>query len=103
LAGEKRPPPFAYKGKLMSSVAALKPELDMKAAEAFSETVGNILNSGAVSVMLSIGHRTGLLDTMAGLAPSTSSQIANAAEPAASSPSIRSSAPITCRRSMPPA
>ncbi|HMB48657.1 MAG TPA: class I SAM-dependent methyltransferase [Afifellaceae bacterium] len=64
----------------MSSVAALKPEFEMEAAEAFSETVGNILNSGAVSVMLSIGHRTGLLDTMAGLAPSTSSQIANVAE-----------------------
>ena len=32
----------------------------------------NILNSGALALMTSIGYRTGLFDVMAGLPPSTS-------------------------------
>lgn len=50
--------------------------LDLQAAESFADKVGAIINSGAVAVMLSIGHRTGLLDVMAVLPPSTSVQIA---------------------------
>jgi len=38
-----------------------------------------ILNNAALALMTSIGHRTGLFDTMAGLPPSTSAQIAAAA------------------------
>ncbi|HSM42351.1 MAG TPA: class I SAM-dependent methyltransferase [Afifellaceae bacterium] len=64
----------------MSSLAVANDEFDMTAAEAFTETVGNIINSGAVAVMLSIGHRTGLFDTMAALPPSTSEHIAKAAD-----------------------
>lgn len=64
----------------MSSLTAANEGLDQKVAEAFSETVGNIINSGAIAVMLSIGHRTGLLDTMASMPPATSQQIADAAE-----------------------
>ena len=64
----------------MSSLPAANEDLDLKAAEAFTETVGNIINSGAIAVMLSIGHRTGLLDTMASMPPATSQQIADAAE-----------------------
>jgi SAM-dependent methyltransferase len=63
----------------MSSLAATTDEFDMNAAEAFTETVGNIINSGAIAVMLSIGHRTGLFDTLAALPPSTSDYIAKAA------------------------
>ena len=48
-------------------------------AEAFSERLLDILNSGAIAGMLSIGHRTGLLDTMAAIRSATSSQIAEAA------------------------
>ena len=48
-------------------------------AEAFAEQMVNILNSGAISLMTSIGHRTELFDTMAELSPSTSQQIADAA------------------------
>lgn len=55
------------------------PAFDQEAAEAFAHKIGDVVNSGAVAVMLSIGHRTGLFDTMAKLAPSTSAEIAEAA------------------------
>jgi 2-polyprenyl-3-methyl-5-hydroxy-6-metoxy-1,4-benzoquinol methylase len=38
------------------------------------------LNGGATALMVSIGHQTGLFDTMAALPPSTSEQIAAAAD-----------------------
>jgi 2-polyprenyl-3-methyl-5-hydroxy-6-metoxy-1,4-benzoquinol methylase len=60
-------------------------ELDQRAvdaarAEQFSERVSDILNAGAVAVMISIGHRSGLFDVMARLAPSSSKVIADAAQ-----------------------
>lgn len=55
------------------------PALDETVAEAFAEKIGDIVNSGATSVALSIGHRTGLFDTLAALPPATSQQIADAA------------------------
>ncbi|NBD18736.1 MAG: methyltransferase domain-containing protein [Cyanobacteria bacterium] len=48
-------------------------------AEAFAEKLLNRLNSGGLALMISIGHRTHLFDTMAELPPTTSSQIAQAA------------------------
>ena len=48
-------------------------------AEAFMERVGEILNDGALAVMISIGHKTGLFDKLAGLPASTSADIASAA------------------------
>src|SRR5260370_35504175 len=53
--------------------------LDQAKSEAFAEQMLGVLNSGALSLMLSIGHKTGLFDTMSHLAPSTSEQIARAA------------------------
>ena len=53
--------------------------LDQPKAEAFAQRMLDILNSGAIALMTSIGHRTGLFDTMAKLPPSTSQQIADAA------------------------
>ena len=53
--------------------------LDQTKAEAFAQRMLDILNSGAIALMTSIGHRTGLFDTMAKLPPSTSQQIADAA------------------------
>lgn len=47
--------------------------------EAFMERMAGILNSGALALMISIGHRTRLFDTMASLPPATSGQIAEAA------------------------
>lgn len=52
---------------------------DPAKAEAFAGRMIDILNSGALTLMISIGHRTELFDTMAELSPSTSQQIADAA------------------------
>jgi 2-polyprenyl-3-methyl-5-hydroxy-6-metoxy-1,4-benzoquinol methylase len=55
-------------------------ELDQQQAEAFAERMIGTLNEGALAVMTSIGHRTGLFDTMSGLPYSTSEEIAGAAD-----------------------
>src|SRR5215212_57398 len=54
-------------------------EFDQVRAERFAERMVDVLNEGAIALMTSIGHRTGLFDAMAGLPPSTSEQIATAA------------------------
>jgi 2-polyprenyl-3-methyl-5-hydroxy-6-metoxy-1,4-benzoquinol methylase len=54
-------------------------EFDQVRAERFAERMVDVLNQGAIALMTSIGHRTGLFDAMAGLPPSTSEQIATAA------------------------
>ena len=59
--------------------AELTSPLDQAKSEAFAEHMLGVLNSGALSLMLSIGHKTRLFDTMSQLAPSTSEQIAKAA------------------------
>jgi ubiquinone/menaquinone biosynthesis C-methylase UbiE len=52
---------------------------DPTKAEAFAGRMIDILNSSALTLMISIGHRTELFDAMADLPPSTSQQIADAA------------------------
>lgn len=47
--------------------------------EEFTERIAATLDGASLTILLSIGHQTGLLDTMAGLPPSTSAQIADAA------------------------
>src|SRR5918993_4992090 len=54
-------------------------ELDQAKSEAFAERMIGILNDAALALMASIGHRTGLFDAMAGMSPSSSEQIASAA------------------------
>jgi 2-polyprenyl-3-methyl-5-hydroxy-6-metoxy-1,4-benzoquinol methylase len=51
-------------------------KIDTKKAEAFAEWMLDVLNKGATSIMLSIGHRTGLFDVMSIMSPSTSEEIA---------------------------
>lgn len=53
--------------------------LDQARAEAFGGDVVQIANHAMLSFLISIGHRTGLFDRMAGLKPSTSEEIARAA------------------------
>ena len=48
-------------------------------AEKFADRMLSMLNSGALMLMTSIGHRTGLFDTMRKLPPSTSIRIAESA------------------------
>lgn len=50
--------------------------LDLAKAENFANNLLATLNHGALSLMISIGHRTGLFDSMSGLPPSTSDEIA---------------------------
>lgn len=54
-------------------------KLDPAKTEAFAGRMLDILNNGAITLMISIGHRTGLFDTLANLSPSTSQHIADAA------------------------
>ena len=53
--------------------------IDQDRAEAFAGRLFGILNDSALALMISIGHRTELFDTLAALPPSTSAQIATAA------------------------
>jgi SAM-dependent methyltransferase len=50
--------------------------IDQAKAEEFAGKMVGITTGGMLSLMTSVGHRTGLFDTMASLAPSTSEQIA---------------------------
>jgi len=51
---------------------------DTDKAEAFSEKLLKALNFGSLSLMMSIGHRTGIFDAMRALPPSTSEEVAKA-------------------------
>ncbi len=51
-------------------------DFDTRRAEAFTASLLEILNHGALCLMISIGHRTGLLDTMSDAAPVTSTELA---------------------------
>ncbi len=50
--------------------------IDQAKSEAFAEQMLSIVNHGALSLMISIGHKTHLFDTLSSMAPSTSEQIA---------------------------
>ncbi len=53
---------------------------DQAKAEAFAGKMLGVLNNGMLTLMTSVGHQTGLFDTMARLPASTSHQIAESAE-----------------------
>lgn len=55
-------------------------QIDQAKAEAFGGQMIAMVNNAAVTLMVSMGHRTGLFDTMAQLPPSTSHEIANASK-----------------------
>jgi 2-polyprenyl-3-methyl-5-hydroxy-6-metoxy-1,4-benzoquinol methylase len=52
---------------------------DEARAEAFAGELLQILNNGGLTLMISIGHRTGLFDSMADMSASTSAEIAEKA------------------------
>lgn len=54
-------------------------ELNMAEVEAFGGKMIGFLNGASAALMLSVGHRVGLFDVMAGLPASTSAEIAAAA------------------------
>lgn len=54
--------------------------IDMAKAEAFAGEMVSIINHGALSTMISIGHRSGLFDVMDRMPPATCAAIAKTAE-----------------------
>jgi hypothetical protein len=60
-------------------MSSLQPSFDAARAEAFAGSLLNTLNGASLSLMISIGHRTGLFDTMSGLPPVTSAELADRA------------------------
>jgi len=64
----------------MNTMTRERPVLDQTAAEAFANRVGEMLNAGATTVMMAVGHRLGLFDTMAHMPPATSTEIAERAD-----------------------
>jgi 2-polyprenyl-3-methyl-5-hydroxy-6-metoxy-1,4-benzoquinol methylase len=58
------------------TLAAKRSHFDTGRAEAFAERLVNALNDGALCLMASIGHRTGLFDTISRSRPATSAEIA---------------------------
>jgi hypothetical protein len=64
----------------MNAMTREQPVLDQTAAEAFANRLGDMLNAGATTVMMAVGHRLGLFDTMARMPPATSSEIAERAD-----------------------
>ena len=48
-------------------------------AEEFAERMLRTMNEAALALMVSVGHRTGLFDTMAGMSAATSAEIASTA------------------------
>jgi 2-polyprenyl-3-methyl-5-hydroxy-6-metoxy-1,4-benzoquinol methylase len=57
----------------------MQPEFNQAKAEAFAGTLLTALNHGALCLMVSVGHRTGLFDTMSKLRRATSNEIATQA------------------------
>ena len=53
-------------------------EYDAERAEAFAGRMLDLLNDGALAVMISVGHRTGLLDALREHGPATSGELADA-------------------------
>lgn len=50
-----------------------------QATEQFAERIAGAIDSASMAILLSIGHQTGLFDTLAQLPPATSTQVADAA------------------------
>ena len=57
-----------------------KQDYDNSKAEEFASKMFQFLNSGMLSLMISIGYKTGLFDTIAQLKPSTSQEISQVAK-----------------------
>ncbi|MCH0542913.1 class I SAM-dependent methyltransferase [Streptomyces sp. MUM 203J] len=55
------------------------PEAPAPETAAFADRLMGVLNDGMLALLTSVGHRTGLFDTMSTLPPATSTEIAEAA------------------------
>jgi SAM-dependent methyltransferase len=66
-----------HHGAMLAPVEYLPPH---GAVEAFAERLVELLNAGSLTLMISIGHRTGLFDVLAELPPVSAAQLAEAAK-----------------------
>jgi 2-polyprenyl-3-methyl-5-hydroxy-6-metoxy-1,4-benzoquinol methylase len=64
----------------MSSPVPQQAPLDPARQEAFAAEVADVLNKGALALLVSVGHQSGLFDTLAGLPSVTSADLAKAAD-----------------------
>lgn len=60
----------------MSTTQETTSNFDQAKAEAFAEKLLAALNHGALCLMMSVGHRTGLLDALSSMPPATSEEMA---------------------------
>ncbi len=60
----------------MTQTTVCQREFDRSGADSFAGRILSALNDGALCLMLSVGHRTGLFDAMSGQPPATSAEIA---------------------------
>src|SRR5262245_6681577 len=58
------------------SAQGVQSDFDPVKAEAFASRLLGALNNGALCLMMSVGHRTGLFDVMSASPPATSEEIA---------------------------
>jgi 2-polyprenyl-3-methyl-5-hydroxy-6-metoxy-1,4-benzoquinol methylase len=65
----------------MTSTTIVNPpaEFDPERAEQFAGDILGVISNASTALVMSIGHRTGLFDAMAGLPPTSSTEIADAA------------------------
>lgn len=61
------------------TITSEDPSVETSVAEEFAERMLGVFNDSALGLLLSVGHQTGLFDTMSTLPPSTSAEIAAAA------------------------
>ncbi|MGW2835552.1 class I SAM-dependent methyltransferase [Streptomyces sp. NPDC001286] len=64
----------------MSTIDGQQAPLDPAKQEAFAGEVVDVLNKAALAMLASVGHQCGLFDTLSALPPSTSAEIAKAAD-----------------------
>jgi len=55
-------------------------EVEVAGSEEFADRLVRLLNDGALALLVSVGHRTGLFDVMSSLPAATSAEIASAAD-----------------------
>ena len=71
---------YKRRASMASQVEVLeKGQPDGERAAAFAERMLGVMNDACLALMTSVGHRTGLFDTMARRPPSTAAQVADAA------------------------
>jgi 2-polyprenyl-3-methyl-5-hydroxy-6-metoxy-1,4-benzoquinol methylase len=63
----------------VASLSVTTKESDPETSEQFTERMAQTIDNASLALLMSVGHQTGLLDTLAGLPPATSTRIAEAA------------------------